>query len=371
MKHRQASEQGLSFLSGKWADHEQWRITAKAKVTELLSYSPVDVPLDAQTVSTAERDGYIQHEVLFNTSGNVRVAGSLLIPMRGKRPFPAVIALHDHSGYYDCGREKLIEQQPEPESLANFKRMAYGGRSWASELARRGFAVLSIDSFYFGSRKLMLGSVSDDMHKRYHLDSLESHEPGSPEYIGLYNHLCGLFETLTMRSILAAGATWPGIMLHDDRKSIDFLLTREEVDPGRIGCCGLSLGGMRSYLLAGLDGRMKASVVAGWMTTAASMLDNRCRDQSDMVYIPGLTALMDIPDLASLSAPNAMLVQQCSRDDLYNLKGMEDACDKIGAIYGKLGLSDRFQAAFYDNGHEFNLKMQEEAFQWLEKWLRS
>jgi len=62
-------------------------------------------------------------------------------------------------------------------------------------------------------------------------------------------------------------------------------------------------------------------------------------------------------------------VQQCSRDTLYNLDGMQDACAKIGAVYEKTGVPDKYKASFYDNGHEFNPGMQEEAFNWLEKWL--
>jgi len=342
---------------------------AKAKVFELLGYAPAGEPLDPETSKIIECDGYTRHEIHFTAAAGVRVPGSLLIPAGMKGPFPAVVALHDHSGYYYLGREKLIEQPGETESLTDFKKMSYGGRSWASELARRGFVVLSVDAFYFGARKLELDSVSADMRESYQLDSLSGYGAGSPEYIAWYNHLCGQFETLVMRHILTAGVTWPGIMVHDDRKSVDYLTTREEVDPDRIGCCGLSLGGMRSYLLAGLDDRIKASVAAGFMTTTESMLDNRCRNHSNMVYIPRLAEFMDIPDIASLSAPNAMLVQQCARDDLYNLKGMEDACAKIESVYRKLNLSDKFRATFYDNGHQFNRDMQEEAFQWLGKWL--
>ena len=54
-----------------------------------------------------------------------------------------------------------------------------------------------------------------------------------------------------LRHILLAGTTWPGMLYHDDRKCIDFLLSIKEVDGQRIGCCGLSLGGVRSVHLAG------------------------------------------------------------------------------------------------------------------------
>jgi hypothetical protein len=170
-----------------------------------------------------------------------------------------------------------------------------------------------------------------------------------------------------MRHILASGMTWAGAQYHDDRKCIDYLLTREEVDTERIGCCGLSLGGIRSVFLAGLDGRIKASVAAGWMMTFEAMLFDRCRDHTFMLSVPRLAEYMDIPDVASLSAPNAMFIQQCSRDALYNMKGMRDACGKLEKLYGAFGVPDRYKASFYDNVHQFNLHMQEDAFEWLDR----
>jgi dienelactone hydrolase len=363
-------ERRLSWLSGGWADREQWRIVAKAKVFELLGYFPGEAPLDAETVGVTEHNGYMQEEVRFNTARNVRVAGSLLIPTQGKKPYPAVVALHDHSGFYYYGRERLLEMDDEPEILTAFKQEAYGGRSWASELARRGYVVLTIDAFYFGTRKPDLHAVSSDMRKRYSLNALDSLQPGSMEYIQTYNHLCIGFETLFMRHVMAAGTTWAGILFFDDRRSVDYLLTREEVDSNRIGCCGLSLGGIRSVLLAGLDHRIKASVTAGWMATFESLLFDRLRDHTFMLSFPRLAEYMDIPDLASLSAPGAMLVQQCSQDALYNLKGMQDACEKLEKLYGSFGMPDRVQSNFYDNGHQFNVRMQQDAFEWLDRWLK-
>ena len=363
-------EQRCSWLSGAWADREQWRVHAKAKVFELLGYLPDPAPLDPLTVGVTERNGYSQHEVAFNAARNVRVAGSLLIPSRGNGPYPAIVALHDHSGFYYYGREKLLDMDNEPEVLTEFKREAYGGRSWASELARRGYVVLAIDALYFGTRKPDLHAVSPDMRSRYQLDRLDGIEPGSKEYIQTYNYLCIGFETLFMRHVLAAGTTWAGIQYHDDRKCVDYLLTREEVDGGRIGCCGLSLGGIRSVFLAGLDNRIKASVAAGWMTTFESMLFDRCRDHTFMLSVPRLAEYMDIPDVAGLSAPNSLFVQQCSRDALYNLNGMQDACEKLEKLYGAFGMSESFKTIFYDNAHQFNLRMQEDAFEWLDRWLK-
>ncbi len=50
--------------------------------------------------------------------------------------------------------------------------------------------------------------------------------------------------------------TWPGIVFRDDIRTVDYLVTRPEVDPKRIGCLGISMGGYRSCYLAALDDRI-------------------------------------------------------------------------------------------------------------------
>jgi hypothetical protein len=44
--------------------------------------------------------------------------------------------------------------------------------------------------------------------------------------------------------------------------------------------------------------------------------------------------------------------------------------EKIAAIYRKSGAAARFEGRFYDQPHIFSLKMQEEAFEWLDRWLQ-
>ena len=46
----------------------------------------------------------------------------------------------------------------------------------------------------------------------------------------------------------------------DNRQALDFLVAREEVDADKLGCLGLSLGGIKASLLAGVDERLKCCV---------------------------------------------------------------------------------------------------------------
>jgi dienelactone hydrolase len=310
----------------------------------------------------------MQEEIEFNTSQLTRVNGTVLIPKNGNKTHPAVIAIHDHGAFYYFGREKIVSKDNEPDILKEFKLNYYGGRSWANELVSRGFLVLCIDGFYFGAQKVDVSKISDDILEACPVKPHEF-EPGTDDYIRAFNKFSGWFEALMVKHIFYSGCTWPGILFHDDRKCIDYLNTRHDVDKNRIGCCGLSIGGFRSAHLAALDSRIKCGVVTGWMPTIDSLLFDHLRNHTYMVYIPNLSRYMELPDLASLAAPNYLFVQQCGQDHLYPLEGMENACKAIENVYRKAGCAKNFKYEFYDNDHQFNIKMQEDAFLWLEQHL--
>jgi len=362
-------EQELSFLHDKWKDLDIWRTAAREKVIDLLSYNPPEAPLNPVTISQTDCGAYIREEVEFNVSAQSRISGTLLIPKGGEAPYPAVVALHDHGGYYYHGREKLLDTPDEPGILRDFKEELYEGVSWASELVKEGYVVLIIDAFYFGARRVDYDSLSDEIKALYG-DPLQGLEKDSEAYIKAFNEMSQKYEAILIKHILTAGATWAGIMAHDDRVSVDYLLTRPEVDPNRIGCAGLSLGGYRGALLAGTDPRISCAVVTGWMPSYKSLLHSHLREHTYMVYIPGLLRHMEFPDLLSTFTPNPLFVQQCRQDNLYPETGMQEAADRIKAVYQKAGAPEEFKYAFYDCPHRFGREMQKDAFAWLEGHLK-
>jgi acetyl esterase/lipase len=170
---------------------------------------------------------------------------------------------------------------------------------------------------------------------------------------------------------LQAGTTWPGVMVGDDRRTIDYLQTRPEVDPERIGAVGLSVGGYRCAFLAATDERVRAAVAVGWMCGFGDLWPvSRWPNSVGWVhYVPGLFQECDLPDVGSLACPRALLVQQGSQDRLFPLAGMERAIARIAAVYDKAGMAGRFTGRIYDVPHRFDRAMQDEAFDWLDRWL--
>lgn len=354
----------LSFLNLQFTDLNAWREAARAKALELLRYAPPPTPLDPQVIEVVDKGDYVREKVTFASAPWSRVPAYVLVPKGHSAPAPAIVALHDHGGYYVHGKEKLVETERESPHLLAYRQTGYGGRAFADALARRGYVVIVIDAFYWGERRLDLQQIPPALVKE--IQRRAQFKTGVAGVNATYN----LLEELVMRHIVAAGATWMGILAHDDRASVDYLLSRPEVDPERIGCLGLSMGGMRTNWLFGLDPRVKAAVSVGWMTDWRELLPGHVERHSWAQYVPGLTGWLELSDAAAIGMPGALMVQQCVQDALFPLEGMQRTCARLEALYAKAGLGERFTYRFYDAPHQFNVQMQEDAFAWLDRWLK-
>lgn len=352
----------LSYLRAEFRDLPTWKARARGKLLELLHYAPPRAEPRAELVDRVEADGYVRERILFNTTPDLRIPAYVLIPRNLKGKAPAIVALHDHGGFYLWGKEKLVETEGEHPSLTRFKQESYSGRSIASELARRGYVVIVIDMFYWGERRMLLDDDPADWRDR----------PASmaADRVSAFNQRSGQSEQLVGRTIYSAGFTWSGVMFWDDIRTVDYLITRPEVDPERVACVGLSVGGLRSCHLAALDDRIKAAVVVGWMTSFPTQLKSRIRHTiGHTKLVPGLMKLMDYPDVASLAMPSALLVINGSRDTLFEPAGVRASFAKLADCYAKAGVPGKLRTRLYDTPHEFNAEMQAEAWEWLSKWV--
>lgn len=362
----------LSFLDPGWRTLEEWKATARPALYHHLAFDPPPTTIRGELVRVEERDGFRIEHVRINASPAYPVPARVLVPSGGRGRLPAVVALHCHGGQYAWGAAKLVSSPDDPPVLREYRERLYGGRAYAEDLARRGFVVITIDAFYFGERRLRAETVPSaavPADGRDAFRSLATLAEGSAERIAAENRVAGAMETVVAKTLLAAGASWPGLLAWDDRRTVDYLMTRDDVDAGRIGCVGLSGGGLRSAYLAAADPRIKAAVVVAWMSTLGEMLPRHARRHTWMAWTPGLRASLDLADAAALTAPGALLVQQCLRDTLFPMDGMRAAVERLQAIYAKAGIPERFRGTFHDAPHSFTPAMQAEAFAWLERWL--
>jgi len=361
----------LSFLDPRWKSLDAWKRAARPIYVAHLSYTPKPLPPVPQVLSRERRDGFTLERVRLRATPAYDIPAWALVPAKRTGRVPGIVAQHCHSGRYVWGHEKILSAPGEPAAVTRFREGAYG-RPYAEALARRGYVVVVIDAFYFGERRLRVEEIDPSTapgDMRQPLAALRSLEPGSVPWLDAVNALCSRYEQLTAKTIFSAGATWPGMLVWDDMRAVDYLCSRPEVDPARIGALGLSIGGLRTARLAAADPRIKVACVTGWMTEFRAQLRNHLRNHTWMAYIPGLRKSLDLPDEVALAAPGALLVQQCGRDALYPLPAMQSAVRKLEAIYAKAGIPERFKGTFYDVPHSFRPDMQEEAFAWIAKWI--
>ena len=105
------------------------------------------------------------------------------------------------------------------------------------------------------------------------------------------------------------------------------------------------------------------------MSSTGPMLQAHIDTHSWVHFLPGLHRVLDLPELAALTAPRGLFVQQCSQDRLFPLTGMQAAVDRIHELYRAGGDANRLITRFYDAPHKWTIEMQDEAFAWLAKQL--
>ena len=352
----------MSFLHRNHPDLTAWKAMGRAKMLDLLHYAPAKCDPQAEVISRRDYGDYIREEVRFNTTPVFRVPATVLIPKRAKRPAPAVVALHSHGGYYMWGREREVETSDAIHpSLKVIRDRGYSGKAYGIELVRRGYVVIAIDMFYWGERRVVLDDDPAEWKER-RMDM-------SSERVKEFNNRSNRDEEIVAKILYCAGVSWVGIMAWDDIRTVDYLVTRPEVDPSRIACVGQSIGGLRSTYLAALDDRIKAAVVSSWMCSFPNQLARHIRGIGFTKIIPGMYHHMDHPDIASLAMPTPLMVINGAQDRLFELAGVHAAHEKIAQCYAKAGVPDHFKSIIEDAPHQFSAARQADAWAWFEKWV--
>ena len=356
----------LSFRQPIFQELGPWRAVARARYRELLA-SPAD---------SAPPIAVLQHQLEFDSLSIEHLQWQLpygpptealfLKPAGATGPLPAIVGLHDHGGNKYFGLRKITRISNDPHPLmVNHQQQYYSGLAWANELAKRGYAVLVHDAFAFGSRRVRWADVPGAIRNQQ-----EEVAPESPEEIQRYNQFAAAHEHLIAKGLTCAGLTWPGVFVNEDRRALDYLASRPDVDATRIGCAGLSGGGLRTVMLAGADERIRCACCAGMMTTWRDYLLNKSFTHTWMCYVPGLSRELDYPEILGLAAPNPVLVLNNRQDGLFTLPEMERADRILSEVYKKAGAPERYQASFHDGPHKFDAAMQKEAFGWFDRWLK-
>jgi hypothetical protein len=99
------------------------------------------------------------------------------------------------------------------------------------------------------------------------------------------------------------------VIAYEDRVALNVLRLRADVEPTRIGCVGLSGGGLRAAVLPGRSDELAACVIVGMMSTYEGLLSDCIAPHTWMLFPAGWGQAGDWPDLAANAAPSPLLVQ--------------------------------------------------------------
>ncbi|OXM85397.1 alpha/beta hydrolase family protein [Paenibacillus rigui] len=324
-----------AFLNRLYKEAEQERLLAskgdralsvyrealRQQVLQALGKFPaVRCPLNPELLDSRDYGDYVLERVQYTTMESVTVPVLVLIPKQGNGPWPAVVACHGHS----TGQHEAVG-------------MAYDGsfmddpgihNRFAVELVRRGMLVAFPEIMGFGARRqseLLLANP----------------EGGGPTSCGtLASHL------------LAYGRTLAGMRIYEALRCVDYLQSRDDVDGGKIGAFGFSGGGLISSFAAGLDERIRATVLCGYTNTfKGSILGmHHCIDN----YIPGLLLYTEQPELIGLIAPRDLFVESGEQDPIFPVSHARAAIQELQSLYASLNAADRFGSDIFPGGHEIS-----------------
>lgn len=356
--------------------HAEWAQLARELLRSGLHYDLPPVDLNAVTLARIETDTFIREKIEFNSTPWFRVPGYLYIPKNVPLPAPALIVMHEWGGPLLFGADRVCGEPVHPV-IAEHRATYTGGRALADWFAAQGYVVIAIDAYHFGKRAPRGISVTDyhfgrrGPHPRSTLP--ESYDPAKLDEATFmnYDETAKKALDLALRQLMWAGTTWAGVNYGDDSRCIDYLLSRTEVDPDRIGCTGLSGGGWRTNILAALDPRIKAAVSVGWMTTGdAQQAYAVNRAIGPFNLLPGVWGRIDVPDLIAMAAPKAIMVENGTEDTLFPPLGKREAARQIANAYAWAGVADNFRHYTPAKKHVYDAEVQAEALAWFDLHLK-
>lgn len=287
---------------------------------------PESAPLRAEVLESVEAGDIRREKVRFQVEPGEWVSAYVMVPASRTGPGPAVLCLHQHAGQFHLGKS-------EPAGLAGNPEQFY-----ALELARRGYVTLTFDFICFEERR-------------------------HPTLEGAN------YERFEFTRRLCAGGTLQAKMLHDAARALDYLTTRPEVDPARIGCIGHSLGGQQTLFTTALDQRIAAAVSSCGFASYATIFRDAI-NHNFSAYVPGILSHGEIGDILGLVAPRPFLVAVGNTDRIFPYDGILASVERARALYRELGADDRLRLVAVDGGHGFAPPLKEEAYAWLDRWLR-
>lgn len=321
------------------ADCLKWQTERREFFVRQLGGLPRRTPLNARIVGRLQGEGYRIEKVLFESRPGHHVTANLYLP-QSEGPYPAVLVPcgHSHDGKAAGGYQRVCIL-----------------------LARNGMAALCYDPIGQGERYQMLDFESSHTHFRG-TSSLPVPHPR-------VQYLCTIEHTAMGLGCILLGSNVAQYRIWDGMRGIDYLVSRDDIDPARIGCTGNSGGGTLTAYLMALDDRIVAATPVCYLTTFRRLIDTRGAQDAEQNIFGQIAFGMDQPDYVMMRAPRPTLICAGRRDATFDIDGTWDLFRQSKSFYARLGLPERVDLNDADLPHGYFLQQREAAARWMHRWL--
>ena len=278
--------------------------------------------ITCETVAVERREHYVLETLRLDLNGVEPVPAYFTRPVGAEGRTPVVVFDHSHGGAYEIGKEEFVA----PRSYLH-------SPPYATALAQEGYSGVCIDHWAFGERR-------------------------------------GRRESEIFKEMLWRGQVMWGMMVFDSIRAVDYLHTREDVDTGRIGTLGLSMGSTMAWWLAALDERVKVCIDLCCMTEFEELIKTRGLDGHGIYYyVPRLLLHFSTAEINELICPRAHLCLAGNYDGLTPPAGLDKVDRSLRAAYRKAGRPQAWEMVRYDQGHFENPDMRRRVMEFLREWM--
>ena len=183
----------LSFRRAEHNHPDSWRSEARARYRDCLLQPDAGGTPRPTLQHQLEYDGLEIEHLSWQLPYGPPTEALFLKPAGAKGPLPGVVGLHDHGGNKYFGTRKITRMGDDLHPvIRRHQDDYYGGKAWANELAKRGYAVLVHDTFTFASRRMRAADLPEVIK-----DGLTEVNPESEEEIKRYNEFAREHEHLS------------------------------------------------------------------------------------------------------------------------------------------------------------------------------
>jgi len=154
----------------------------------------------------------------------------------------------------------------------------------------------------------------------------------------------------------------------DAKRALDYLASRSEVDPERLGAVGCSGGGALTTFIGALDPRVKAVAPACFINSYRLLFAGPDPD-SEMSPPNFLFSGLDMADYIELSAPTPWLIL-ATDGDYFTPAGARIVYEEARRWFALYGAADKLRFFVGPGPHGTPLETREAIYEWMIHWLK-